>query len=94
MPQNLDQRISWILKFRPYKFLVRVHPFYIMSHEQPGLVQAGIMHLAFLNPPFFALQRGERIAIVMTTSSEFLRSRAASPLDLKCPTSCLARSMA
>lgn len=36
-------------------------------------------HLVSLNPPFFALHNGDRIAIVMTTSSGDLRSSASRP---------------
>ena len=37
-------------------------------------------YVASLNPPFFALHNGDRIAIVMTTSSGDLRSNASRPL--------------
>lgn len=49
-----------------------------------------------MNPPPFALHMGERIAIVMTTSSGLLRSRAATPLDEPdmWDISCLTRSIA
>lgn len=49
-----------------------------------------------LSPPFFALHRGDRIAIVMTTSSGLLRFRAARPPageGVRCETSCLTRSI-
>ncbi len=36
--------------------------------------------LVSFSPPFFALHRGDRMAIVMTTSSGDLRSRASRPL--------------
>ena len=48
-----------------------------------------------LNPPFFALHIGERIAMVMTTSSGDWRSNASRPLrapGVKCETTCLIRS--
>lgn len=50
-----------------------------------------------LKPPFFALHIGDRIAIVMTTSSGDLRKSASRPLDapgMRCETTCLTRSTA
>lgn len=57
---------------------------------------ASIAYLVYMNPPPFALHMGERIAIVMTTSSGLLRSKAAMPLDEPdmWDTNCLTRSIA
>ena len=48
---------------------------------------------ASLKPPFFALQSGDLMARVMTTSSGFFLSRAESPDDLstRCADTCLIR---
>lgn len=57
---------------------------------------ASTTYLVYMNPPPFALHMGERIAIVITTSSGLLRSRAATPLEEPdmWDISCLTRSIA
>lgn len=66
-----------------------------MSAAQLQRTEYGLRYLASLKPPFFALHRGDRMAMVMTTSSACFACRAAGPVEEpdKCDASCLILSI-